>query len=74
MAEKKEAPTMETLLIPLDPNGTSDTVFICVNGKNMLVKRGEQVTIPTAFAEAYRNAQAQQLVAIKAQRAAMSRD
>lgn len=64
----------EKLLIPLDPNGTSDTVFLCVNGKNMLVKRGEPVEVPTEFAEAYRNAQAQQLEAVRTQRAAMSKD
>lgn len=68
------APKTETLLIPLDPNGNSDTVYLCVNGKNMLVKRGEPVTLPAEFAEAYRNAQAQQLAALRAQREAMSKE
>lgn len=64
----------EALLIPLDPNGGSESVFLCVNGKNMLVKRGEPVEIPAAFAEAYRNAQAQQAAALRAQREVMSKD
>lgn len=74
MAEKMMAPQAETLLVPLDPNGNSDSVFLCVNGKNMLVKRGEPVQVPAAFAEAYRNAQAQQVAAMRAQQAAMSKD
>ncbi len=66
------APEKETLLIPLDPNGTSGSVFLCVNGKNLLVRRGEQVQVPSTFAEVYRNAQKQQLAARKVQQAAMS--
>ena len=68
------APKTERLLIPLDPNGTSDSVYLCVNGKNMVVKRGEMVELPAAFAEAYRNAQAQQAAALRAQQAALSKD
>ncbi len=67
-------PEKETLLIPLDPNGNSDTVYLCVNGKNMLVRRGEPVEVPRAFAEVYRNAQTQHLAAVKVQRAAMSKE
>ena len=70
MASEKK----ETLIVPLDPNGTSDSVYLCVNGKNMVVRRGETVTIPAEFAEAYRNAQAQQAAALRAQREAMSKD
>ena len=68
------APKKETLFIPLDPNGTSDSVYLCVNGKNMVVRRGETVTIPAEIAEAYRNAQAQQAAALRAQQAALSKD
>ena len=63
----------ESLFISLDPNGASDSVYLCVNGKNMVVKRGEMVELPAAFAEAYRNAQAQQAAALRAQREAMSK-
>lgn len=69
-----ETTKKEKLLIPLDPNGNSDTVYLCVNGRNMLVKRGEPVEIPAGFAECYRNAQAQQAAAVRAQRAAMAKD
>ncbi len=69
-----QAPQKESLLIPLDPNGASGSVFLCVNGRNLLVKRGEPVRVPPEFAEAYRNAQRQQLAAVKAQRAAMSKE
>ena len=72
--ESVAAPKTERLLIPLDPNGTSDSVYLCVNGKNMVVKRGEMVELPAAFAEAYRNAQAQQAAALRAQQAALSKD
>ncbi len=77
MAETMMHPKMpkkETMLIPLDPNGVSDAVFLCVNGKNLLVKRGAPVEVPAAFAEAYRNAQAQQAAAVQAQREAMSKE
>ena len=60
-----EKPRTETLLIPLDPNGTSDSVFLCVNGRNMLVRRGEPV-------EAYCNSQKQEAAAMRAKREAAS--
>ena len=50
MAEQKNVKP-EELLVPLDPNGSSETAFLCVNGKNLLVKRGESVAVPAAFAE-----------------------
>lgn len=73
MAASKTA-EHETILIPLDPNGDAESAFLCVNGKNLLVRRGEAVEVPPAFAEVYRNAQAQQRAAMQAQRAAMSKD
>lgn len=71
MAEQKNV-KLEELLVPLDPNGSSETAFLCVNGKNLLVKRGEAVSVPAAFAEVYRNALMQQKAALQVQRAAMS--
>ena len=67
-----EKPRTETLLIPLDPNGTSDSVFLCVNGRNMLVRRGEPVEVPPEFAEAYCNSQKQEAAAMRAKREAAS--
>lgn len=64
----------ESLLVPLDPNGGAESTFLCVNGRNLLVRRGEPVEVPAAFAEVYRNAQRQQKAAAQAQRAAMSSD
>lgn len=60
----------ETVTIPLDAAGTSDSVYLCVNGRSMLVKRGVPVRIPTAFAEVWRSSQAQELAARQAQQAA----
>lgn len=68
------APKTETLFVPLDPNGNSDSIYLCVNGRNMVVRRGEQVEVPTEFAEVYRNAQAQQAAALRVQQAALSKD
>ena len=68
-----EKPRTETLLIPLDPNGTSDSVFLCVNGKSLLVRRGESVEVAPEFAEAYRNSQRQEVAAMRAKHAAASR-
>lgn len=36
-----------------------DSVFVCVNGKAMQIKRGEQVEIPKAFDEVLQNAEKQ---------------
>jgi len=73
-AKASQGARTETLFVPLDPNGNSDSIYLCVNGKNMVVRRGEQVEVPAAFAEAYRNAQAQQAAALRAQQAALSKD
>ncbi len=68
-----QKPKTETLLVPLDPNGTSDSVFLCVNGKSLLVRRGEPVEVAPEFAEAYRNSQRQEVAAMRAKHAAASR-
>ena len=60
----------ETVTIPLDPAGTSDSVYLCVNGRSMLVRRGVPVELPAAFAEVWRSSQAQELAARQAQQAA----
>ena len=60
----------ETVTIPLDPAGTSDSVYLCVNGRSMLVRRGVPVELPAAFAEVWRSSQQQELAARQAQQAA----
>lgn len=64
------AENTEEIMIPLDAAGTSDSVYLCVNGRSMLVKRGVPVRIPTAFAEVWHSSQAQELAARQAQQAA----
>ena len=55
MAEKKTAaaPTEERVKvkIPRAPAGESDTVFVGLNGKNYLIKRGVEVEVPVGVAK-----------------------
>lgn len=69
-AENTVKPETETITIPLDPAGTSDSVYLCVNGRSMLVQRGVPVELPAAFAEVWRSSQRQEIAARAAQRAA----
>lgn len=41
-----------------------DDIYICVNGENVLIKRGERVTIRRRFKEAYENAEIQKAKAL----------
>jgi hypothetical protein len=42
-----------------DNKDYKDDVFVCVNGKNRVIKRGEKVKIPKAYAEVLENSKAQ---------------
>ena len=59
--KKKNKCTTETVFLPkLSKN--DDALFVAVNGKRILVKKGEYVELPAAFAEVIhssRRAQAQ---------------
>ncbi len=64
MADKKPTPEvvetkkseMETIFIPRLRGDKPDAgEWFCVNGKAYLVKKGENVEVPKAVAEAYRN-------------------
>jgi len=84
MATKKETPAVEEVdeiqpevdrseeyvdfMIPLGADSTP--VFIGVNGENVRVRPGEQVSIKRKFVEAYNNSVKQTQAAYKAQRAA----
>ena len=58
MKKKIEAKT-ETVFIPkLYKN--DDSLFVAVNGKRILIKKGEQVDVPLQFAEVIKNSMAAQ--------------
>ena len=47
---KKKAEETETVFIPKESKH-DDALYIAVNGRRMLVKKGEPVALPRAFAE-----------------------
>lgn len=54
-------PVMVTVKIPLNRNGGDNSdVFVSVNGKNYLIKRGIDVQVPEYVAEVLRNSDAAQ--------------
>ncbi len=48
--------TLKTVFIP-KLNKNDDSLFVSVNGKRILVKKGETVELPAAFAEVIENSQ-----------------
>lgn len=48
--------TLKTVFIP-KLNKNDDSLFVSVNGKRILVKKGETVDLPAAFAEVIANSQ-----------------
>ena len=67
MAEVKETAKKELVEIELfkDNKDYKDDVFVCVNGKNSVIKRGEKVKISKAYAEVLENSMAQDKAAAK---------
>jgi hypothetical protein len=62
VAEVKENAKKEELVeieLVKDNKDYKDDVFVCVNGKNRVIKRGEKVKIPKAYAEVLENSKAQ---------------
>lgn len=67
MAEKKNAEVKETetkvktekITLFKDNKDYRDDVFVCVNGKNIVVKRGEEVEIPVSYAKVLNQSMAQ---------------
>ena len=62
MTEKKkdpgaQTPETETVFIPKESKN-DDALFVSVNGRRLLVKKGEPVSLPAPFAEVIRNAEA----------------
>ena len=54
----------------MDAHGESPDIFVSVNGKNCVIKRGETVMIKRKFLEVIRNSEAQDLAAYRARQAA----
>lgn len=63
-AQKTEPKKTERILIPIDDDHR-EPVFVGINGKTYLIKRGEEIDVPREIAEVLRNANEQRLSAIK---------
>lgn len=62
--KKTEPKKTERILIPIDDDHR-EPVFVGINGKTYLIKRGEEIDVPREVAEVLRNANEQRLSAIK---------
>ncbi|MBR3975985.1 MAG: hypothetical protein IKJ88_09005 [Clostridia bacterium] len=51
---KKTTEALETVFIP-KKDKHDDSLFVAVNGRRILVKKGETVSLPAPFAEVIRN-------------------
>lgn len=54
MKKNNEMKTLKTVFIP-KLNKNDDSLFVALNGKRILVKKGEPVELPTMFAEVIEN-------------------
>lgn len=64
MAATKNEELVEIELMK-DNDRYKDDVFVAVNGKSLLIKRGERVKIPKEFAEALENSAKQRRTAYR---------
>lgn len=55
------------LLIPINPGSKVNQSYLCVNGKNMIVKHGVKVMVPPEFKEVYDNSVQQKMTAYEKQ-------
>ncbi|MBR3974401.1 MAG: hypothetical protein IKJ88_00915 [Clostridia bacterium] len=62
MAKKKVKDIKETVFIPKEAKG-DDSLYVAVNGKRILVKKGEAVSLPKEFAEVVNNSLKQKTAA-----------
>ena len=62
MAKTKAKDIKETVFIPKEAKG-DDSLFVAVNGRRILVKKGEAVSLPKEFAEVVKNSQKQKAAA-----------
>ncbi len=56
MKKNKNEKTLRSVFIP-KLNKNDDSLFVAVNGRRILVKKGETVELPLAFAEVIENSQ-----------------
>lgn len=56
MKKKVKEKAVKTVFIP-KLNKNDDSLFVAVNGRRILVKKGETVELPAAFAEVIENSQ-----------------
>ena len=66
MAEAKVTAKKEELVeveLFRDNKDYKDDVFVCVNGKNMVIKRGEKVMVPKAYKSVLDNSERQKKAA-----------
>ena len=65
----EEKTTKKPEMVDIEPFGDGnyykDDVFIAVNGKSIVVKRGEKVKVPKKYAEVLENSKAQDKATIK---------
>ncbi len=54
MKKNNEMKTLKTVFIP-KLNKNDDSLFVALNGKRILVKKGEPVELPMMFAEVIEN-------------------
>lgn len=54
ITKKKTTEALETVFIP-KKDKHDDSLFVAVNGRRILVKKGETVSLPAPFAEVIRN-------------------
>ena len=52
--KKNEAQTYETVFVP-KTSKYDDALYVAVNGRRILVRKGEPVALPPAFAEVVRS-------------------
>lgn len=59
VSEAKAEKKMEKITLFKDNKDYKDDVFVCVNGRNMVIKRGVEVEVPESYAKVLRQSMAQ---------------
>lgn len=67
MSKNAEKQELVELLIPINPTDKVNQTYLCVNGKNMIVKHGKKVMVKPEFKEAYDNSVQQKMAAYEKQ-------
>ena len=60
MAEKKNTEVKtEKITLFKDNKDYKDDVFVCINGRSLMIQRGEEVEIPESYAKVLKQSMAQ---------------